>query len=171
MMNIDFRLAESKEDFLQGRSLFEIYAKTLGIDLAFQGFNAELENIATHYAKPSGALFLALNEGMAIACAALRPLEDKTAELKRMFVLPTYRSHHIGRKLLFLCLNHAAICGYKFLRLDTLPQMDRAQSLYRSVGFYEIEAYRFNPVPGTRFMELNLGDITRDDLWSAPPHT
>jgi ribosomal protein S18 acetylase RimI-like enzyme len=42
------------------------------------------------------------------------------------------------------------------MRLDTLPQMDRAQELYRSLGFMPIDAYRFSPVPGTVFLELLL---------------
>lgn len=42
------------------------------------------------------------------------------------------------------------------MRLDTLPTMTKAQDLYRAFGFYEIEPYVFNPIQGTRFMELKL---------------
>jgi ribosomal protein S18 acetylase RimI-like enzyme len=46
--------------------------------------------------------------------------------------------------------------GYGRMRLDTVPSMQRAQSLYRSLGFYEVEAYRYNPIPGAAYLELKL---------------
>jgi ribosomal protein S18 acetylase RimI-like enzyme len=42
------------------------------------------------------------------------------------------------------------------MRLDTVPEMDAAQSLYAQLGFREIEAYRPNPIAGARFLELEL---------------
>jgi putative acetyltransferase len=46
------------------------------------------------------------------------------------------------------------------MRLDTMPKMDPAQGLYASVGFVEIPAYRYNPEPGARFLELDLEAAT-----------
>jgi putative acetyltransferase len=40
--------------------------------------------------------------------------------------------------------------------LDTLPAMEAARRLYRSLGFEEVDAYRYNPVQGTSFMALRV---------------
>jgi len=42
------------------------------------------------------------------------------------------------------------------MRLDTVPGMDSARSLYERLGFREIPPYRPNPIPGALFLELEL---------------
>jgi len=57
-------------------------------------------------------------------------------------------------------IDAARNAGYGRIRLDTLPGMDDAQRLYRLLGFDEIDAYYENPVPGTKYLELDLRKVT-----------
>jgi len=42
------------------------------------------------------------------------------------------------------------------MRLDTLPFMKEAITLYLSLGFKEIDPYFYNPYEGAKFFELKL---------------
>lgn len=153
---VSYFIAKNENDFETARGLFREYAESLGVDLCFQNFSGELETIAQQYNLPLGGLYLAFFDGLPAGCAGVRRLDDKTAELKRMFVKDEYRGHKIGVKLLELAIGLAKQLGYSKLKLDTLQDMVKAQQLYRSFGFYEIPAYRFNPLNGTIYMEKEL---------------
>lgn len=148
--------AERTELLDEARVLFEEYAAALAVDLSFQGFAEELLGLPGAYAPPTGALFLALDEGRALGCVALRRLDDETAEMKRLYLRPDARGRGLGRSLAEATLAEARRLGYRRLRLDTLPGMESAQALYRALGFREIPPYRSNPVPGATFLELQL---------------
>jgi ribosomal protein S18 acetylase RimI-like enzyme len=144
------------EDLPVARRLFEEYAKSLGFDLSFQGFKEELAALPGKYASPHGALIVARSDGAPCGCVALRRLDERTCEMKRLFVRPENRGRGIGEELATRILQVAVLRGYKAVRLDTLPTMPRAVSLYRSLGFQEIKPYIYNPLPGALFMEKEL---------------
>lgn len=150
------REAGNSADFEIASGLFREYAASLRVDLSFQDFDSELATIDQQYARPGGALLLAFCDGAAVGCAGIRALDTQTAELKRMFVRPDFQKQKIGRKLLDQALRVAKALGYRQIRLDTLPDMERAQQLYKRYGFYEIASYRYNPVKGTVYMEKKL---------------
>jgi ribosomal protein S18 acetylase RimI-like enzyme len=143
------------------RELFRDYAEGLGIDLSFQGFEDEVRDLPGAYAPPHGTLLLALEESAvptrrALGCVAVRPLDAETAEMKRLYLRPAARGLGLGRALAEAALAEARRLGYGRVRLDTLPGMEAAQAIYRALGFREIAAYRANPVPGARFLEIEL---------------
>ena len=147
---------KKKEDLPEVRNLFEEYAGSLGIDLDFQGFDEELADLPGQYAPPDGCLLLAQWKGQVAGCAALRKFSPSICEIKRLYTKPQFRGLGIGRALCVKVIGWARRFGYERMRLDTLPSMEKAKGLYRSLGFREIEPYRFNPVEGASFMELAL---------------
>ncbi len=151
-----YKTAHTENEFEQARLLFREYADALGVDLSFQDFEKELETIHIQYNHPNGGLLLVFANENPIACTAVRKLEEGTAELKRMYVRSIYRGQRIGVELLKRSFSLAKGLGYKKIRLDTLENMVKAQELYKSFGFYVIPSYRFNPLPGTIYMEKIL---------------
>jgi ribosomal protein S18 acetylase RimI-like enzyme len=158
---IRLRRVGSSGDLARVRALFAEYARSIGVDLEFQGFAAELRALPGTYAPPRGTLLLATAGGRYAGCVGVRPFSRGAAEMKRLFVRPRFRGLGLGRSLALGAVRAARALGYRSLRLDTLPSMTAAVELYRSLGFVEIPPYRFNPVPGTRYFELDLAPAAR----------
>ena len=154
--NFSITIAKTGNDFSEAKVLFLEYAKELSIDLCFQNFDKELIEIATQYNSPSGVLLLLKNKNESVGCVGLRKINDEISEMKRMYIRKNFRGKGLSKKLIERLLSHAKQMQYKSLRLDTLPQMKEAISLYVSFGFKETKPYRFNPVEGTKYMELSL---------------
>ena len=143
------------------RVIFRDYAQSLGIDLCFQNFEAELAALPGEYALPQGALLLALVDGEVAGCGALRALPGSdyanACEMKRLYVRPAYRKFGLGRLLAQALFDRGRQAGYSAMLLDTLDEMEAARGLYASLGFEEIPPYYFNPVPGAHYLKAVLG--------------
>ena len=83
--------AKTKAHYQSGHELFIQYAGSLGFDLAFQGFSRELAGLPGDYASPGGCILLAEVAGGYAGCVALRLLQDKICEMKRLYVIPEYQ--------------------------------------------------------------------------------
>lgn len=154
--NIEFKRITGQDMIEEVRQLFLEYAQSLKIDLSFQNFEEELKSLPGKYRPPDGLLILALVDGKAAGCVALHKISETICEMKRLYVRNQYRGLGIGRRLINMVIEHASKMDYQFIRLDTLPTMKKAQSLYTSLGFYDIAPYVYNPVEKARYMELKL---------------
>lgn len=142
------------------RTIFREYAESLGIDLSFQNFDSELADLPGKFAPPRGRVLLAYHDDELIGCVAVRPLDDTTCEMKRLYVRPAGRGLQAGKQLATLICAIARDAGYCRIRLDTLPTMHAALRIYASLGFEPIPAYVFNPIAGAIFLEC---DLTRQE--------
>ena len=148
--------ATTKAQYQSVRELFIQYADALGFNLEFQGFSRELAELPGDYKSPAGCMLLAETDDGYAGCVALRPLQNKICEMKRLFVIPAYQGCGIGRTLARAVIGEARKQGYQKIRLDTVESMKAAQGLYFSLGFKTIEAYCHNPLDNPSFMELEL---------------
>ncbi|MBT3239247.1 MAG: GNAT family N-acetyltransferase [Rhodospirillaceae bacterium] len=155
-MAIDIRFAEGSDDMGRIRELFVEYQEWLGVDLCFQGFEEELANLPGKYATPRGCLLLAVDGDDIAGCVGLWPLGDDVCEMKRLYVRPPWRRRGLGRRLAEAVIDEGRERGYRCMRLDTLPQLQAAKSLYEILGFTETAAYYDNPIEGVTYMERNL---------------
>lgn len=156
----------SDDDLSACASLFRTYAASLGIDLSYQDFDAELAGLPGRYAPPAGELLLARdNAATPLGCVGLRPLDpDGCCEMKRLYVTPAARGLGLGRALVAAAVGAARRIGYREMRLDTLPTMGAAVALYRAEGFVPIAPYYDTPVRGTVFLALRLTPGGPEDI-------
>ena len=165
---VGVRAAATDADWAEVGRLIRAYLTSLGFDIGFQGLDAELADPAGQYGPPAGVALLAdAADADAAADAAwltvgftgVRPFGPPgsgDAELKRMYVEPAGRGRGVGRALGEAAIVEARRLGHRRLLLDSRASLTAACTLYRSLGFVDVEPYRHNPFGDAVFMAMEL---------------
>ena len=143
-------------DLAAVRELWREYWKSINLPNDFQGFADELKGLPGVYGDEGGVLLLATSEGKPAGTIALRRLNTRSGEVKRLYLRPQFRGKGLGRYLVQNIVERARAIGYEALYADTLPIMTDALALYERLGFEKIEAYTSDPTPGAIFLRLKL---------------
>ena len=153
-------IPSSAQEWQATHEILRDYQASLDASLDFQHFEAELADLPGAYAPPTGVMLLALIDGAVAGCGGFRNLPDaddaNACEMKRLFVRPVFRRFGLGRMLALDLIDRALVAGYSAVLLDTLDEMEAARGLYASLGFEEVPPFYFNPLPGARYLRLDL---------------
>lgn len=106
-----------------------------------------------------GRILLAVRNGQAIGCCALKPMGEGEFEVAKMAVTPSAQGTGVGRRLLAGVIEAARSMGARRLYLETNHLLTPAIHLYESIGFRHIPAERVVPSPYARadvYMEMAL---------------
>ena len=146
----------SAEHLVLVKTLFQEYWDSFHFTPCFQNFSTELATLPGSYAPPGGRLALAMVDGAAAGCAALRKFDAGRCEAKRLYVRDRFRGRGIGRALLAWLIAEARGAGYREMLGDTMPEMAQALAWYDRFGFERIPPYRDNPAPRAIHIRLPL---------------
>ena len=93
-----------------------------------------------------------------VGCVAVRPVPGVPGmcEMKRLYVRPAARGTGLGRHLALAVMDEARQLGYRRMCLDTLPILEEAQTLYRSLGFRQVGTAGSDPVVVLYERDLSL---------------
>lgn len=153
---IEIKPARFPEDLEPVVAIFREYVASPSVSLDFQDYEPEFASLPGKYAAPDGRLFLLWKGGAVVGCAALRKVAGSICEMKRVYIRPAARGEGLGRRLIESILVEAREAGYSRICLDVLPEFFAAQGIYESLGFRPAPPITFNPVPGTKFLGLDL---------------
>jgi N-acetylglutamate synthase-like GNAT family acetyltransferase len=145
-----------KNEFAKTRALILEYVQWLNQDLSFQNIDDELNRFPEKYGEPDGAFFIAKENDNVVGCVGLKKMDDKSCEMKRLFVRDKYRGKGTGKKLVEMIIEEAKSKNYETMKLDTLDTMKNALDIYYKTGFHEIEPYYNNPHAGVVYLEKKL---------------
>ena len=101
---------------------------------------------ARELSPPGGAFLVGWVGGAPVCCGGVKRLDQRTCEIKKMYVVPALRGQGVARALLHALEAKARELGYAIARLDTGPKQRQAQGLYESEGYAEIDDFNGNPV-------------------------
>lgn len=105
---------------------------------------------------PGGAFLVAYDGERPVGCGGLKRLDQRSCEIKRMYVLPELRGRGLAGRLLTALEARARELGYSRARLDTGTRQAASKHLYERSGYAAIPDYNGN-TQASFWFEKELG--------------
>lgn len=102
----------------------------------------ELDSMFQAYDTHRSSYFVVVRNGQIMGGAGIAPLssaDSNVCELQKMYFLPESRNLGLGKKMIETCLEFAKNNHFKQCYLETMPDMNQAQGLYKRMGFEYID--------------------------------
>lgn len=152
MTSVRFHQVQSSEQRERAAALIREYLEWLndriqndyGIEFDVEAMVSSDLSDPDKFHPPYGRFYLVTYGGQAAGVGCLKKLDEGIGEIQRMYVAPAYRGKGIGRAIAERLIADARAIGYRQLKLESLEFLDAAHSLYRSLGFREIDPYEDN---------------------------
>jgi putative acetyltransferase len=133
----------SSDEWMIVRQLLIDYRNEFDDETCFTSFEDELNDLEGVYADPGKWKLIAVEEPSQkiVGCVAARTLSPGVAEMKRLYVIPSHRGYHLGRRLAEEIITLTQQDQYTRMVLDTMLEMKDAQRLYERLGFRVVGPY------------------------------
>ena len=99
--------------------------------------------------------FCLVDQEMVVGTVALKKIDEKTVELKALYLHKDYRGKGLGSLLMSVSVNEAKSRGFKKILLDSMLKYEDALRLYEKFGFEKIDRYNDNAMAEV-FMKMDL---------------
>ena len=111
------------------------------------GFQTDeaLDDATPSFNPPSGLFAIARIGDFVVGCGGVQWIDAATAEIRRMWVDSDRRGIGLVKQLLGHLEGEARSLGRTRVVLDTNACLTEAISMYRTLGYHDIESYNDNP--------------------------
>jgi len=132
-----------KEDNPQVAKVIRQVLEDMGVPKVGTAYeDPSLDSMYEYYDKPNATYFVVEENGLILGCAGVAQLDNhkgKVCELQKMYFLKEGRGKGVGHKMITVCLERAEEYGFEACYLETMPNMEAAQKLYKKMGFEYID--------------------------------
>jgi putative acetyltransferase len=102
----------------------------------------DMDDYQRIYENNHGLFLVVTDQEKVVGTGAIRRIDQKLAEIKRLWLLEEYHGRQIGYQVMLTLFHFARENHYTHIRLQTSQVQSRAIAFYKRLGFHEIASYR-----------------------------
>src|SRR5262245_31109663 len=124
-----------------------------------EGVDADMRDIEASYLGRGGSFHVLTGSGGDIlGSVGVYPVDDRTCELRKMYLVPGARGRGLGKRLLETALAEAQRLNFGRIELETSSVLKEAIGLYRRYGFQPYTpTHACSQCNESYFLELSKG--------------